>query len=95
LAAWRETPFWFWLGQVEAGQELLGILANKIREGYVFDPEPVTFLRGLFGRYALDKAVAPQPPLTGWKGVEMPTAVFERKEWGGRNPARANLASTF
>jgi hypothetical protein len=65
-------------GQVEPGRELIGILANKLLDGHVFDPEPVTFLRGLFSRYALDKAVAPQPPLTGWKGAETPEAVFEK-----------------
>ncbi len=65
-------------GQVEPGQELIGILANKLLEGYVFDPEPVAFLRGLFNRYPLDKPVAPQPPVTAWKGSDSPADVAEK-----------------
>lgn len=65
-------------GQVAAGQELLGILANKLLDGYVFDPEPVAFLRGLFSRYPLDKAVAPQPPVADWQGSDQPQDVFEK-----------------
>ncbi|MCB0166016.1 MAG: trypsin-like peptidase domain-containing protein, partial [Anaerolineae bacterium] len=65
-------------GQVAAGQELLGILANKLLDGYVFDPEPVAFLRGLFSRYPLDKAVAPQPPVADWRGPDRPEEVFEK-----------------
>ncbi|MCB9076501.1 MAG: trypsin-like peptidase domain-containing protein [Anaerolineaceae bacterium] len=65
-------------GQVAAGQELLGILANKLLDGYVFDPEPVAFLRGLFSRYPLDQAVAPQPPVAAWQGADQPEDVFEK-----------------
>ena len=55
-------------GQVAPGQELIGILANRLLDGYIFDPEPVAFLRGLFARYPLDRPVAPQQPITDWKG---------------------------
>ncbi|MEM7344789.1 MAG: trypsin-like peptidase domain-containing protein [Chloroflexota bacterium] len=65
-------------GQVEEGKELLGILFNRLLDGYVFDPEPVAFLRGLFARYPLDKPVASQPPVTDWKGGESAEDVAEK-----------------
>jgi V8-like Glu-specific endopeptidase len=65
-------------GQPTAGKELIGILANKLIEGYVFDPEPVGFLRSLFEKYPLDVAVAPQPRVTDWRGTENPADVTEK-----------------
>ncbi|MCB0166018.1 MAG: hypothetical protein KDI79_17420 [Anaerolineae bacterium] len=69
-------------GQVAAGQELLGILANKLLDSYVFDPEPVAFLRGLFNRYPLDQAVAPQPPVADQPAAHTPPPRLSRPSGG-------------
>ncbi len=65
-------------GQPQAGKELLGILANKLLDGYIFEPEPVAFLEGLFRTYPLDEAVSAQPAIDTWRGTTNPDDITEK-----------------
>lgn len=65
-------------GQDEPGREILGVLVNKLLDGYVGFGEEADFLRGLFDRYPLDVPVAPTQPIGAWQGGETPSDVQEK-----------------
>jgi V8-like Glu-specific endopeptidase len=65
-------------GQDIPGREIIGILINKLLEGYIFDPEPVAFLRGLFDKYPLDKPVIASPPVDRWRGDDTLNSIREK-----------------
>jgi V8-like Glu-specific endopeptidase len=46
-------------GKDDTGKELIGILINKMLDGYVMDMDDQVFLRGLFEKYPLESPVIP------------------------------------
>lgn len=65
-------------GQAEPGKETLGILINKLLDGYLGGSADNDFLRGLFARYPLDVPVADRPPISEWRGKDTSDDVQEK-----------------
>lgn len=64
-------------GTVE-GQEMIGVLVNRLLGHYIFDREDTVFLQDLLSRYHLNNLAEMQPPIAEWKGQEDSSDVFEK-----------------